>query len=62
MPVLVVDGFEGVHIHDDDRERLAGSLEPFPFTGQHLIEEPPIIQAGERVANRLLIQFAILRF
>ena len=53
MPVLVVDLLELVQVQQQQRRRGAVALAPLRFPFEGVLEEPPVIQAGERVGNRL---------
>ena len=56
MPDLVVELLEPVDVHHDDPERGLEAGGAMELAFQRLLEVPPIEEAGDVVAHRLLAQ------
>lgn len=51
VAIDVIELLEKIDIADDDAERAFGANAAFPFSGQGVIEMPPIRDAGQAVKN-----------
>src|SRR6476659_2303683 len=56
MAGRIVDALEMVKIDDDDTHRRRVALGAHQLTRQQLIEVTPVMQAGQRIGDRLLMQ------
>ena len=61
MPERVVDHLEVVDVDEQDRQRERVALAALQLTSDHLVEEPTVVAAGERVGDRELAEL-VLRF
>jgi hypothetical protein len=51
-----VAALEVVNIEHNDSDRLSGTFGTLQFAGQCLIQVAPVVQAGQRVADGLLLE------
>src|SRR5256885_6462568 len=56
MPELIIEPLEVIRIEHEYGERVAGALRPRQLALERFLEEAPVIQAGEMVANGLVSQ------
>ena len=57
VPVKIVDEFEAVQVHEDQREGASGARGTFPFGGERFHEEAVRFDAGEAVGDGLFLGF-----
>ncbi len=56
----IVDVLEVIQVDHDHRESVLMPLGANDFVLQELMELAPVVQAGERIANRQLFQFGVV--
>ena len=62
VPEAVVDRLEALQIHHHRREDPLGSLGAGDLPGEMVDEEPPVVEAGQRIRDRVDAQHRQIRF